>query len=498
MVADIEIHPEAALAMHDYPQNIDAEQLLLGAVLMNNDMFDRVADIVQSKHFSEPLHQRIFDAIDRKVNRGQSATPITLSPIFQNDTAIAELAVSAAEYLAHLAASAVGLRLALDYGREVRELAIRRELINIGNDVADRARIVEPDDEAGDQIIEAEQALYQLAQTGSQIGEFQNFGEALAESVEAAGAAHKRGDRLAGIATGLHDLDNKLGGLHSSDLLILAGRPSMGKTSLATNIAFNIAKNYRSEVDTNGKAKVIDGAVIGFFSLEMSSEQLATRILSEQTEIASEKIRRGQMTDQDFRRLVQASQELEELPLYIDDTPALPMSTLATRARRLKRQHDLGCIIVDYLQLLRPPTGGRGNDNRVQELSDITQGLKALAKELDIPIVALSQLSRAVESRDDKRPQLSDLRESGSIEQDSDVVMFIFREEYYVARSEPSPDSAEYEKWQDDMARVYGKAEVIIGKQRHGPIGKVMLQFQAEFTRFANLADEDRVPVVMD
>ncbi|NBT52612.1 MAG: replicative DNA helicase, partial [Marivivens sp.] len=366
----------------------------------------------------------------------------------------------------------------------IHDLAVRRELIKVGKDIADRATKVEVGTEANEQIVMAEQALYSLAEKGNSEGGFTSFVKAVTEALNTANAAYQRDGGLSGISTGLIDLDKKLGGLHPSDLLILAGRPSMGKTSLATNVAFNIAKAYKKGRKPDGSEGAIEGGVVGFFSLEMSAEQLAARILSEASEVPSEQIRRGDMTEQEFRRFVEAAKALESCPLFIDDTPALPISQVAARARRLKRQHGLDVLIVDYLQLLRGT--GRG-DNRVQEIGEISMGLKAIAKELQIPVVALSQLSRTVESRDDKRPQLSDLRESGSIEQDADVVMFVFREEYYVEREKPSEDSPNFAEWQDRMNRLHGKAEVIIGKQRHGPIGTVDLSFEGRFTRFGNL-----------
>jgi len=362
---------------------------------------------------------------------------------------------------------------------------VRRELMGLGRDITAKAQKVDIDGDARDQIVDAEQALYALAGAGQGESGFVSFLSAVTDAVKVANAAYQRDGKLAGVSTGLTDLDKKLGGLHKSDLLILAGRPSMGKTSLATNIAFNIAKTYRKGLLPDGSEGAVNGGVVGFFSLEMSSEQLAARILSEVSEVPSEQIRRGDMTEAEFRRFVDAAKDLESCPLYIDDTPALPISQLAARARRLKRKHGLDALFVDYLQLLRPATA---KDSRVNEVSEITQGLKAIAKELDIPVVALSQLSRQVESRDDKRPQLSDLRESGSIEQDADVVMFVFREEYYAEREKPSEDKLdEMAKWQMRMETLHGKAEVIIGKQRHGPIGNVDLSFEGRFTRFGNL-----------
>jgi replicative DNA helicase len=367
----------------------------------------------------------------------------------------------------------------------IYDMAIRRELIGLGHDIVGKAARADVASEPRDQIVEAEQKLYKLSEQGQTETGFQSFLKAVTDAVNVANAAYQRDGGLAGISTGLVDMDRKLGGLHKSDLLILAGRPSMGKTSLATNIAFNIAKAYKRGTLPDGTEAAVEGGVVGFYSLEMSAEQLAARVLSEASEVPSEQIRRGDMTEAEFRRFVEAAKTLESCPLYIDDTPALPISQLAARARRLKRTHGLDVLIVDYLQLVRPASA---KDSRVNEVSEITQGLKAIAKELDIPVVALSQLSRQVESRDDKRPQLSDLRESGSIEQDADVVMFVFREEYYAEREKPSDDRLEeMAAWQERMERLHGKAEVIIGKQRHGPIGTVELSFEGKFTRFGNL-----------
>jgi replicative DNA helicase len=372
-----------------------------------------------------------------------------------------------------------------DYAEMIYDLAIRRELIDVGNEIAAKAARVEVQSEPKEQIVEAEQKLYALAEQGQTEQGFQSFLTAVTDAVKVANAAYQREGGLAGVSTGLIDMDKKLGGLHRSDLLILAGRPSMGKTSLATNVAFNIARAYKKGITSSGEEGAVDGGVVGFFSLEMSAEQLASRILSEVAEIPSNQIRRGDFTEGEFRRIVDAAKELEAAPLFIDDTPALPISQLAARARRLKRTHGLDALFVDYLQLVR---GTGRSENRVNEISEITMGLKAIAKELDIPVVALSQLSRQVENREDKRPQLSDLRESGSIEQDADVVMFVFREEYYKEREKPGDHELDKMAiWQEEMERLHGKAEVVIGKQRHGPIGTVELSFEGQFTRFGNL-----------
>ena len=465
------------------PHSVEAEQQLLGAILTNNDVYDRIASIIGPQHFYDPVHARIYEIAAARIAKNALASPVTLKAFMEDDEGLKELGGPA--YLARLAGTAISAVAVRDYAQMIYDLAIRRELIALGRDISDKAARVEISSEPKEQIVEAEQRLYKLSEQGQSETGFQSFLRAVTDAVNVANAAYQREGGLAGISTGLVDMDKKLGGLHRSDLLILAGRPSMGKTSLATNIAFNIAKAYKRGRLPDGAEGAVDGGVVGFYSLEMSAEQLAARILSEASEVPSEQIRRGDMTEAEFRRFVDAAKALEACPLYIDDTPALPISQLAARARRLKRTHGLDCLIVDYLQLVRPASA---KDSRVNEVSEITQGLKAIAKELDIPVVALSQLSRQVESRDDKRPQLSDLRESGSIEQDADVVMFVFREEYYAEREKPSDDRLdEMAAWQERMERLHGKAEVIIGKQRHGPIGTVELSFEGRFTRFGNL-----------
>ncbi len=465
------------------PHSIEAEQQLLGAILTKNDIFDRVASIVQPKHFYDPVHQLIFETAAARISKNALATPVTLKAFLEEDPGLQEL--GGAAYLVRLAGAAISSFAARDYAQMIYDLAIRRELISVGRDISAKAARVDVESEPSDQIVEAEQQLYELAEKGSSETGFQSFLRAVTDAVEVANAAYQREGGLAGVSTGLDDLDKKLGGLHKSDLLILAGRPSMGKTSLATNIAFNIAKKYKRGQKPDGSEGAVDGGVVGFYSLEMSAEQLAARILSEASEVPSEQIRRGDMTEAEFRRFVEAAKQLEACPLFIDDTPALPISQLAARARRLKRTHGLDALFVDYLQLVR---GTGRSENRVNEISEITMGLKAIAKELDIPVVALSQLSRQVESREDKRPQLSDLRESGSIEQDADVVMFVFREEYYKEREKPGDHEMEkMAQWQEEMEALHGKAEVVIGKQRHGPIGSVDLSFEGRFTRFGNL-----------
>ena len=465
------------------PHNIEAEQQLLGAILTNNDTYDRVAAIIGPQHFFEPTHARIFEVAASRIAKNNLASPVTLKAFLEDDEGLKELGGPA--YLVRLAGAAISGFAARDYAQMIYDLAIRRELIRLGREISDKAAKVDIASEPKEQIVEAEQALYALGEQGQTDSGFQSFLKAVTDAVNVANAAYQRDGGLAGISTGLIDMDKKLGGLHRSDLLILAGRPSMGKTSLATNIAYNIAKAYQKGTLHDGTEGAVNGGVVGFYSLEMSAEQLAARILSEASEVPSEQIRRGDMTEEEFRRFVEAAKQLEACPLYIDDTPALPISQLAARARRLKRTHGLDVLFVDYLQLVRPATA---KDSRVNEVSEITQGLKAIAKELDIPVVALSQLSRQVESRDDKRPQLSDLRESGSIEQDADVVMFVYREEYYKEREKPGDHELDkMQVWMDEMEALRGKAEVIVGKQRHGPIGHIELSFEGRFTRFGNL-----------
>jgi len=451
------------------PHNTEAEQQLLGAILTNNEVYDRIASKVKPAHFFDPVHARIFEVAAARIQKNALASPVTLKAFLEDDAGLKELGGPA--YLARLAGAAISAYAARDYAQMIYDLAVRRELIALGRDISAKAARVEVSSEPREQIVEAEQRLYQLGEQGHAERGFQSFLKAVTDAVNMANAAYQRDGGLAGIATGLVDLDKKLGGLHPSDLLILAGRPSMGKTSLATNIAFNIAKTYRRGRLPDGSDGTVEGGIVGFFSLEMSAEQLAARILSEAAEVPSEQIRRGDMTETEFRRFVEAAKALEACPLYIDDTPALPISQVAARARRLKRTQGLDLLIVDYLQLLK---AGSAKENRVNEVSEITQGLKAIAKELDIPVIALSQLSRAVESRDDKRPMLSDLRESGSIEQDADVVMLLHREDYY-RQTEPG--------YQPDNV-----AEVIIAKQRNGPTGTVKLTFNNQFTRFDNHA----------
>jgi replicative DNA helicase len=467
------------------PRNIEAERGLLGAIFVDNRALEQVSEFLVAEHFALTAHARIYEAMMKLIDRGQIADPTTLRPYFEADNSLQD--IGGAQYLAQLAASAINVINAREYGRIIYDMHLRRELISLGERVVNDAYDNDIDLEATTQIEDAEQALYDLATTGDFDGGFQPFKTAVMEAIKVADAAHSRQGGLAGVGTDMIDLDKLLGGLHRSDLLILAGRPAMGKTALATNIAYNAAKNF---LDSKGN----EGAVVGFFSLEMSAEQLAARILSEQSNVPSDRMRKGELTNEEFSRLAQASNLLHEVPIYIDDTPALTVSALRTRARRLKRQSNLGLIVIDYLQLISGSSKSRA-DGRVQEVSEITRGLKTLAKELDVPVLALSQLSRQVENREDKRPQLADLRESGSIEQDADVVMFIYRDEYYLEKSNPmqrgdeGPDkfAQRQSDWEARMDRARGKAEVIVAKQRHGPVGSVKLAFIGEFTRFGNL-----------
>ncbi|WP_304219704.1 replicative DNA helicase [Phenylobacterium aquaticum] len=470
------------------PANIEAEQALLGAVLYDNAAFERLGDFLQARHFYEPFHQRLFQAIETHVRKGQLAEPILLADQFSRDPAFEDL--GGVRYLADLVDRAPPASNAADYSRVIYDLALKRDLIRIGGDIASTAQAPDEERSARDQIEAAEQQLYTLAETGGTSQGFVTFAEALHGAVTMAAEAHSREGGLAGISTGLIDLDQKIGGLHKSDLLILAARPSMGKTSLACNIAFDIARHYAWEPQPDGTKKTVSGGVVAFFSLEMSAEQLAMRLLAEVSGVSGDRLRKGEIDAVEFGRLRDAALEIQEAPIYIDATGGITLAKLTARARRLKRLHGLDAIFVDYLQLV---TGGDGkSDNRVQEVSMITQGLKALAKELSVPVIALSQLSRQVENREDKRPQLSDLRESGSIEQDADMVMFIYREEYYLSRAEPREGTAEHLTWQEQMDQVAGLADVIIGKQRHGPIGTVRLAFNSDLTKFGNVARDGR------
>ena len=464
------------------PHNIEAEQALLGAILLNNDALDRVTDFLDARHFYEPLHGRIYDAMRNLIESGKLASPVILRSFFSDEPIMKD--IGGLDYLSHLTTAATTIINAGQYGRVIYELALRRMLIEASENIRSRAQDAPVDITPMEQVELAEAELYAITERERYAQGFQGFDTVRADAIEMARNARSRDSRLSGLPTGIRDLDQKLGGLQKSDLIVLAGRPSMGKSAMAANIAFHVANSVLRSKGQEARS----GGAVGFFSLEMSAEQVATRILSERAGIPSDAIRRGRTSDEEFNRLAHASQELQSLPLYIDHTGAIPVATLAARARRLKREcPDLALIVVDYLQLATAPTR-RSNDGRVQEIAEITQGLKALAKQLDIPVLALSQLSRQVESREDKRPQLSDLRESGSIEQDADVVMFIYREEYYLEQAQPSEGTPQHAKWRENMERAHGLAELIISKQRHGSTGVVRLQFQADVTRFSDHA----------
>ncbi len=482
--------PQGA-AYRQAPGNLEAEQALLGAILVNNEAFYRVSDFLEPGHYQEPIHAKIYEILGEIVRAGKAATPVTVKTFLPPDLRIGDL--TPAGYLARLAAEATTIINAEDYGRAIYDLAIRRSLIGIGETMVNIAFDAPIDLPPRQQIEDAERRLFELAERGRYDGGFHTFENALKTAIDMASAAYKRDGHLSGIATGLDDLDKLMGGLQASDLIILAGRPGMGKTALATNIAFAVAKSWRGASQPDGAVKTVNGGIVGFFSLEMSSEQLATRIIAEQSGVPSSMIRRGSIHEDQFAKIVTAAQEMHRIPLFIDQTGGLSIAQLAARARRLKRQRGLDLLVIDYIQLMQG-SSRKGSDNRVQEVTEITNNLKALAKELAVPIIALSQLSRQVENRDDKRPQLSDLRESGSIEQDADVVLFVFREEYYLKNKKPKEGTEEFFKWQTEMEGTAGRAEVIIGKQRHGPTGSVELQFDAEVTRFSSLAHEDRLP----
>jgi replicative DNA helicase len=475
--------PAAEPLARSLPHNIEAEQALLGAILINNEAFYRVSDFLEPKHFLIKIHQDIFEVAARLIRHGKVATPVTLKTFLPADQDIEGLTVN--QYLARLVAEATTIINAEDYGRVVYDLSVRRALIEIGDDIVNFAYDAPVESTPSTHIENAERKLYEVAETGRYDTGFQPFARALTTAVDMTAAAYQRDGKLSGLATGLKDLDSKMGGLQPSDLIVLAGRPGMGKTALATNIAYNVAKAWNGKQRADGHMETVNGGIVGFFSLEMSAEQLATRIIAEQTGISSSRMRRGDIDDSLFEVIKDKVIEIQHLPLFIDETGGVSVGQLAARARRLKRQRGLDLMVIDYIQLMQGSTR-RAMEGRVHEVTEITTSLKALAKELNVPILALSQLSRQVENREDKHPQLSDLRESGSIEQDADVVLFVYREEYYLTNKEPRPGTAEYQKWQADMDAVHAKAEVIIGKQRHGPTATVQLHFDAEVTRFAD------------
>ena len=473
-----EAEDSSSLPYRILPHNQEAEQGLLGALLIDNRSLENISDFLKSEHFFVPAHQRIYEAVLSLVDRGQTASPVTLKNYFEKDEDLQD--VGGAVYLAELAASVISTVNVSDYANTIYDLFLRRELIALGEDVVNESYDHILDRDASDTIEKAEAQLYELAESGDARGSFITLRDSVLTAIEHAEKAYKTEGHVTGVTAGLMDMDKKLGGFQDSDLVILAGRPSMGKTALATNIAFNAARTY---AETGGE----EGAIVGFFSLEMSADQLATRILADQSGVSGDDIRKGNIKQNDFKAFVAASQKLSQVPLYIDDTPALSIGAVRAKARRLKRQHGLSLLVIDYLQLLRGNGSRQSVENRVNEVSEITRGLKAIAKELNIPVIALSQLSRQVEQREDKRPQLSDLRESGSIEQDSDVVMFVYREEYYLSRTEPEPGTEKHLKWQESMERAHNIAECIIAKQRHGPIGTVKMHFNPNLTRFSDL-----------
>ncbi len=483
--------PLLGLSQRLPPSNMAAEQALLGALLSNNRAYDRVSEFLQAEHFADPVHARIYQSISRRIEASQIADPVTLRAEFEHSGVLDEVGGSA--YLAQLLTAMVGIINARDYGQAIYNSWIRRQLIDIGETVVNQAFTPDADLDGPKQIELAEQQLFDLATHGTADTKMMVFSTALTHAINNAELAFKQAGHVSGLSTGLRDLDKKTGGLHPSDLLILAGRPGMGKTALATKIAFGAAESMLANARAEDPDAMPKNSVV-IFSLEMSAEQLANRLLSEESRVSSDRIRRGEIGERDFAKFVSVSKKLQHLPLYIDDTPAITLSALRTRCRRLQRTRGLGLIVIDYLQLMRPSPGVK-TESRVLEISMITQGLKALAKELKVPVMALSQLSRAVESREDKRPQLSDLRESGSIEQDADAVMFVYRDEYYLQQRAPKQmafDTEEkfqnaLEKWQRDMEAVHNKAELLLEKQRHGPTGKIDLFFEGEFTRFADL-----------
>ena len=457
--------------LEELPNNIEAEQSVIGSVLLANEIFDDISIIISSKNFYDPVHKKIFEALEKLIYSGLLANPITLKNYFEKE----KDDLNIPEYLVKITKFSTSSRQAIEYSKLIFDLFVKRELIKISGEVIDQAKLNDLDID-GQKIIENyEKSLFDLAEKGSFSSSLIKFDEAMRQTIEMASNAYKNEEGIVGVPTGLKDLDDRLGGLHKSDLVIIAGRPSMGKTALATNIAFNAAKKIQEMGEKSS---------VAFFSLEMSSEQLSTRILAEQSRIKSNDIRRGKISEEQFDKFIETSKDISELPLYIDETPAITIAALSNRARRIKRLYGLDMVVIDYIQLMR---ASNSNNGRVQEISEITQGLKALAKELAVPVLALSQLSRAVEQRDDKKPQLSDLRESGSIEQDADVVMFVYREAYYLQGKEPRPATVEHAEWQAKMNEVSHLAELIIQKQRHGPTGNVMLEFEAMFTKFKDI-----------
>ncbi len=484
--------PADAGSTPSLPQNVQAEAALLGALMIDNRLVEDVQLKLRPDHFFEPLHARIYEAILRMTDANRVANPVTLRPLFESDETIKE--VGGPAYLAQLTGSGAAVIGARDFAQQIYDLALLRALVGVGRGLVEGALDTSEDVAPLAQIERAETELYKVAEEGGAEGKAKSFADATKEALEMAEKALNSGGHLSGFTTGLESLNAKIGGLHKSDLVIVAGRPGMGKSSLATNIGFAAAQRLLRDQEDGIEPAKSAGTAVAMFSLEMSADQLATRILAEQSGISSENLRMGKISQQEFRNLARAAAELQSLPLYIDDTPGLTIAALRTRARRLKRQKGIGMVIIDYLQLLQGSGRGSAGDNRVQEISEISRGLKQLAKELDLPVMALSQLSRAVEQREDKRPQLSDLRESGSIEQDADIVLFIYREDYYLAAKQPADDHPDFAGWQEEMARAYGRAEVIVAKQRHGSTGKVRLKFDSRVTKFSDATDEGYLP----
>ena len=476
-------------------ENFDAEIAIIGCLLWDNRSYEKIADFLTDDHFTDLNNKHIFSTIKKLLDKNILVTPITLKNYLDGNE---NIKLDNFTYLNQIKDSAPSTQNAYQYARLLYDLHIKRSLIGIGNSIIQDTITNENELEGVGLIENAETDLYNLSQTGNADRKYALFGDALKTAIDIIDQSFKRDGKIAGLPSGLRDLDKKLGGLHNSDLIIIAGRPSMGKTALGTNIAFNAAKKFTEKEDELGNKITIDGGKVAFFSLEMSAEQLATRVLAQESKISGDKMRKAELTKDDFKKIAKVSSELENINLIIDDNPILTIPSLRARARRLKRLHNIDIIIIDYLQLMSGSPNGR-NDGRVQEISEITRGLKAVAKELNIPIIALSQLSRQVENREDKRPQLSDLRESGTIEQDSDVVMFIYRESYYLERLEPikKPDEIEdkyndrHQRWRELCESSYNTAEIIIAKQRHGPIGTIKAHFDPNFTKFSDLTVTD-------
>ena len=474
------IPKESTPISREAPMNIGAEQALLGAIISNNLALEKVENFLEPEHFSSKINGLIFKTLKKLISNDQVADLNTLKIFLENDDDFIDN--GGMSYLLKISENSISIINSKQYGELIYDLFIRRKLINLGTNLINESYENFEEQDSNEIIENIESNLFNLTNEGETQKGPKQFDNILEDTIEYAEKAFKKSDDVVGLKTGLNDFDKKIGGLHKSDLIIVAGRPSMGKTAFATNIASNICNNKKSTKKTN----------VLFFSLEMSSEQLATRILSEISKISSEGIRTGNLSKNEFEKLIKSSENLKDLSLFIDDSPALTISSIRTRSRRLKRKQGLDLIIIDYLQLLSGESRNL-NDNRVKEISDITRGLKAIAKELNIPIVALSQLSRKVEDREEKRPQLADLRESGSIEQDADLVVFLYREEYYLARTEPPEGTEKHIMWTSKMEKVHNIAEAIVAKHRHGPISRVKLHFSAANTKFSDLADTQTV-----